>query len=66
MRLALGGFGAAPTLAFDGMDEIGLDLAAQNACSQVADEWASAEYRQEIAGVLSRRCLHALKQAEKS
>jgi len=63
MRLALGGFGAAPTLAFDGMDEIGLDLAAQNACSQAGDEWASAGYRQEIAGVLSRRCLHALKQA---
>lgn len=64
MRLALGGFGAAPTLAFDGMDEIGLDLAAQNACSQAGDEWASAEYRQEIAGVLSRRTLHTLKQAK--
>jgi len=63
MRLTLGGFGAAPSLAFDGMDEIGLDLAAQNACSQAGDEWASAEYRQEIAGVLARRCLHALKQA---
>jgi CO/xanthine dehydrogenase FAD-binding subunit len=66
MRLALGGFGAAPTLAFDGMDDIGLDLAAQSACSQAGDEWASAEYRQEIAGVLSRRCLHALKQAQKT
>ncbi|OGO28603.1 MAG: hypothetical protein A2Z16_07710 [Chloroflexi bacterium RBG_16_54_18] len=64
MRLALGGFGAVPTLAFDGMDEIGLDLAAQNACSQAGDEWASADYRQEIAGVLSRRCLHTLKKAE--
>jgi len=64
MRLALGGFGAAPTLAFDGMDEIGLDLAAQNACCQAGDKWASAEYRCEIAGVLSRRCLHTLKQAE--
>jgi CO/xanthine dehydrogenase FAD-binding subunit len=64
MRLAMGGFGAVPTLAFDGMDEIGLDLAAQNACSQAGDEWASAEYRQEIAGVLCRRCLHTLKKAE--
>jgi len=60
MRLAVGGFGAAPILTFDGMDEIGLDLAAQNACSQAGDEWASAEYRMELASTLAKRCLENL------
>lgn len=64
MRLALGGFGSAPALAFDGMEETGLDLAAEDACSQAGDEWASAAYRQEVAGVLARRCLHAIKQGK--
>lgn len=64
MRLALGGFGNAPSLAFDGMEETGLDMAAQNACSQAGDVWASADYRQEVAGVLARRCLHAIKQGK--
>jgi CO/xanthine dehydrogenase FAD-binding subunit len=45
------------------MDEIGLDLAAQSAYSQAEDAWASAEYRQETAGVLARRCLHTVKKA---
>lgn len=62
LRLALGGFGSAPSLAFDGMEETGMDMAAQDACSQAGDEWASADYRQEIAGVLARRCLHTIKQ----
>jgi CO/xanthine dehydrogenase FAD-binding subunit len=53
----LGGFGDAPRLAFDGEEPAGLQTAAQNAYSMAEDEWASAEYRQEIAGVLARRCL---------
>jgi CO/xanthine dehydrogenase FAD-binding subunit len=57
VRLALGGYGSAPTLAFDGMEAGGVDVAARSAYSQAADEWASAEYRQEIAGVLAKRCL---------
>jgi CO/xanthine dehydrogenase FAD-binding subunit len=59
-RLALGGFGSAPTLAFDGTESLGIEVAAQNAYSQAGDEWASSAYRQEIAGVLARRCLEQI------
>ena len=60
VRLALGGYGAAPRLAFDGTEADGADIAAQSAYSHCGDEWASADYRQEIAGVLVERCLHGL------
>ncbi|MGA2488729.1 MAG: FAD binding domain-containing protein [Anaerolineales bacterium] len=56
-RLALGGWGQTPTLAMDGNESSGLQEAARNAAYEAADEWASAEYRREIAGVLARRCL---------
>jgi CO/xanthine dehydrogenase FAD-binding subunit len=56
-RLALGGFGPAPVLALDGPESAGIEEAARNAYSRAEDEWASAEYRQEMAVVLARRCL---------
>jgi CO/xanthine dehydrogenase FAD-binding subunit len=55
VRLALGGFGNAPTLAFDGTEADGLETAARSAYSHAGDEWASADYRQDVAGVLARR-----------
>jgi CO/xanthine dehydrogenase FAD-binding subunit len=60
VRLALGGYGSAPSLAFDGSETAGIEIAAQSAYSQAGDEWASAEYRREIAGVLAKRCLQSL------
>lgn len=59
-RVALGGFGSAPVLAFDGTEAEGIEIAARDACSQAGDEWASAEYRQEIAGILVKRCANQL------
>jgi len=59
-RVALGGFGAAPLLAMDGSGAEGAEIAAQNAYSQAGDEWATAEYRQEVAGVLVRRCVEEI------
>ncbi len=56
-RLALGGWGKAPMLALDGKDATGLEAAARNAAQDSGDEWASAEYRAEVAAVLARRCL---------
>lgn len=56
-RVALGGYGAAPLLALDGPEPGGAEIAAHNAYSQAGDEWASADYRQEIAEILTRRCL---------
>jgi CO/xanthine dehydrogenase FAD-binding subunit len=57
VRLALGGFGAAPMLAFDAPDSQGIEHAASSAYSQAGDEWASAEYRQQVAAVLAVRCV---------
>lgn len=56
-RLAVGGFGPAPTLAFDGTEGAGAAQAASSACSEAQDAWASAEYRQEAARVLAQRCI---------
>ena len=35
----------------------GVELAARSAYLSAGDEWASAEYRSEMAGVLVKRCL---------
>ncbi len=59
-RLALGGWGKAPSLAMDGTEAEGLEPAARNACHEAADEWASAEYRMEVAATLAKRCLQTL------
>ncbi|MCI0519925.1 MAG: FAD binding domain-containing protein [Chloroflexi bacterium] len=59
-RVALGGFGDAPALAMDGPEAGGADIAAGEAYSQAEDVWASAEYRREMAALLTRRCLAAL------
>jgi len=56
-RIALGGFGKAPILAFDGTETEGAQAAAQSAYRDAEDEWASAAYRSEIAGVLTGRAL---------
>jgi putative selenate reductase FAD-binding subunit len=60
VRLALGGFGAAPLLAFDGTESGGIEIAAQSAYSQAGDSLASAGYRREMAGVLALKCLEQL------
>jgi len=59
-RLALGGTGQTPRLAMDGTEADGLEAAAQNAFHEAADQWASAEYRTEVAATLARRCLATL------
>nr|RPI80467.1 MAG: hypothetical protein EHM41_22680 [Chloroflexota bacterium] len=59
-RLSLGGFGPAPVLALDGPEAGGIVEAARDAYSNAGDEWASAAYRQEIAGVLAKRCIEKL------
>jgi CO/xanthine dehydrogenase FAD-binding subunit len=56
-RVALGGFDVSPKLALDGPESGGADIAAMDAYSQSEDQWASANYRQEIAGILTQRCL---------
>ena len=60
-RLVLGGYGKSPMLAMDGTEADGLDTAAQNAYHEANDEWASAEYRMDVAATLAKRCLAGLK-----
>ncbi len=56
-RLALGGFGKSPMLAMDGGESEGLESAARITYHEATDEWASAEYRMDVAAVLAKRCL---------
>ncbi len=70
-RLALGGYGKSPMLAMDGTEAEGLDAstsdfvlrsaqaAARNAFHEATDEWASAEYRSDVAATLAKRCVES-------
>jgi CO/xanthine dehydrogenase FAD-binding subunit len=71
-RLALGGYGKSPMLGMDGTEADGIDAsssdfvlrsaqaAAKNAYHEATDEWASAEYRMDVASTLAKRCLKAI------
>jgi len=59
-RLALGGYGKSPLLAMDGTEADGLEIAASNAYHEANDEYASAEYRVDMASVLTKRCLESI------
>ncbi len=59
-RLTLGGWGLHPYLAMDGPDSSGIEIAARSAYSIAQDDWASAAYRQEMASVLSIRCINRI------
>jgi CO/xanthine dehydrogenase FAD-binding subunit len=56
-RLVLGGYGKSPLLAMDGTEADGLESAARNAYHEANDDWASAEYRMDVAATLAKRCL---------
>ncbi len=59
-RLALGGYGKNPMLAMDGTEADGIETAARNNYHEANDEWASAEYRMDVAAVLAKRCLEQI------
>lgn len=70
-RLAVGGYGKAPLLAMDGTESDGLDTsisavqaAARNAFHEATDDWASAEYRMDVAATLAKRCLEKITSEE--
>ena len=60
-RIVLGGHGTAPIMVVDGKDENDVLSAVGHAYMQAEDEWASAEYRVEIAKTLTKRCLYLVK-----
>ena len=59
-RLALGGYGKSPMLGMDGTEAMGIEAAAQNTFHEAKDEYASAEYRMDVAATLAKRCLEGL------
>ncbi len=62
VRLTAGGWGKNPVLVADGIVSAGLAMAAQDACTGWSDAWASAEYRQEVAGVLANRLVQRVQE----
>ncbi len=60
IRVSLGGYGSSPVLVFDDLAAEGAEIAARSAYSQAGDSWASAEYRQDVAGILTRRTLQSV------
>ena len=59
-RLALGGYGSSPLLAMDGTADDDIMTAARNGYHEAEDEWASAEYRADVAATLAGRCINRL------
>jgi putative selenate reductase FAD-binding subunit len=59
-RLTLCGYGKTPLLAMDGTEADGIQEAARNAYYEAQDEWASAEYRMDVAATLAKRALESL------
>ena len=59
-RVALGGYGNAPILAMDGPESDGAESAARNAYREAGDQWASAEYRSDVAAKLTKRCVESV------
>jgi CO/xanthine dehydrogenase FAD-binding subunit len=57
-RVAMGGYGDIPILAIDGPESDGAVSAAQNAYREARDQWASGEYRSDVAGILVARCMN--------
>lgn len=56
-RIVLGGYGSQAMLVLDGKDDIQFGEPVRMAFSDAGDEWATAEYRSEIAEVLVNRCM---------
>ncbi len=59
-RLAVGGYGKSPMLAMDGSSSDDAAVAARNAFHEATDEWASAEYRMDVASTLAKRRLESI------
>lgn len=57
-RVALGGFGPSPILAFDAPEAGGVENAVKDALSRAEDAWASSAYRQEVGFNLIKRMMN--------
>lgn len=57
-RVVLLGYGDQPVMVFDGPEKEGAEIAARDAYSEAADQWAGADYRSDTAEILVKRCLN--------
>jgi putative selenate reductase FAD-binding subunit len=62
IRMAVGGFGENPKMAFDGPTADVAEMAVENSCANSGDYRASESYRRAMAVVLTRRCLQGLQE----
>jgi CO/xanthine dehydrogenase FAD-binding subunit len=60
-RMAVGGYGKSPMLAMDGTSSDDLAIAARNAFHEATDDFASAEYRMDVASTLAKRCQESIR-----
>jgi len=60
MRIVVGGWGHTSRLALDAPEPGGVEFAVRNITAEAGDQWASAEYRQEVAVTLANRAMAAL------
>lgn len=60
LRVVVGGWGSAPRLALDAPEPGGVEFAVRNVTAEAGDQWASAEYRQDVAVTLANRAIAAL------
>ncbi|MCB9136188.1 MAG: FAD binding domain-containing protein [Anaerolineales bacterium] len=60
LRVVVGGWGRVPRLALDAPEPGGVEYAVRNITAEAGDEWASAEYRQDVAVTLTHRALSTL------
>lgn len=65
-RIALGGYGESPIIAFDGTESIGVDAASRDAYYEADDQWATAVYRREVAAKLALRCVERIEVTKES
>lgn len=59
LRVVVGGWGHTPRLALDAPEPGGVEFAVRNITAEAGDQWASAEYRQDVAVTLTHRALAA-------
>jgi len=60
VRIVVGGWGNTPRLALDAPEPGGAEHAVRSITAEAGDQWASAEYRQDIAVTLANRAMAAL------
>lgn len=64
-RVIIGGYGDHPRMVLDGQGSDGAAAAASDSYREAEDEWASAAYRSDTAGILVERCLEKLERMQK-